>query len=144
MKIVNGKKMFSTSDLEDLLGVSRATITKLRKQGQLLSARLGRGLYTSEDSLNDYLNGKAIQAASRQKEQDKELSVSLRQLSEYLTTGTAPEGINNVDEFIETLRKENVIDVIPDPDGNGKKVVLTKEYLSIFTDKSRSASDPEK
>ena len=57
MRIVNGIKMFNTKELQELLGVSYTTLAKLRRSGQLRSARLGKSLYTSEQSLTDYLNG---------------------------------------------------------------------------------------
>lgn len=57
MRIVNGIKMFNSKELQELLGVSYNTLAKLRKSGQLRSARLGKSLYTSEQSLTDYLNG---------------------------------------------------------------------------------------
>ncbi len=58
MKVINGIKMYSTRELCDLLGVSSASITAMRNKGLLLSTRIGKGKYTSEHSLADYLNGK--------------------------------------------------------------------------------------
>lgn len=59
MKVVNNIKMFSTDEVCELLGVSRATLGRYRKEGKIRSVSLaGNGLYTSEESLSDYLNGK--------------------------------------------------------------------------------------
>lgn len=60
MRVVNGKKMFSSKELLEMLDLAERTISKLRKEGLIRSAQIGRGLYTSEESLNDYLNGKTL------------------------------------------------------------------------------------
>lgn len=60
MRVVNGKKMFSSKELSEMLDLAERTISKLRKEGLIRSAQIGRGLYTSEESLNDYLNGKTL------------------------------------------------------------------------------------
>lgn len=69
MQIVNGIKMFSSTEVAELLGVTERTIGKLRKDGLLRSVKLGKGAFTSEESLNDYLNGKTLPKprASREK-----------------------------------------------------------------------------
>lgn len=57
MKIINGIKMFNTKEVADMLDVSEHTISKLRREGLIRSITLGKGSYTSEQSLTDYLNG---------------------------------------------------------------------------------------
>ena len=67
MKIVNGIKMFSTSELCELLGVTGRTITLMRQKGLLPSTQMGRCIYTSEQVLSDYLNGKTTELRNEKK-----------------------------------------------------------------------------
>jgi len=50
-------KLYDTQDLAALLNVSRTTISNLRNKGKLKYTRIGKRLYTSEQSLREYLNG---------------------------------------------------------------------------------------
>ena len=54
---INNVKLYDTEELAALLNVSKPTISKLRNKGKLKFTRIGKKLYTSEQALNDYLNG---------------------------------------------------------------------------------------
>lgn len=54
---IKNVKLYDTAELAALLNVSIPTISKLRNRGKLKYTRIGRKLYTSEQALNDYLNG---------------------------------------------------------------------------------------
>ena len=144
MKKVNGIKMYDTKELEILLGFSRSTISKLRRQGLLRSVYLGRTLYTSEESLNEYLNGKALQAAAR-RETDNDVATSLREISERILEGRLTQGLANVKETIEELEKAGIVEVIPDPESGQTRIRPNKEYLAVLLkeDKSKSPTEEE-
>ena len=67
MKIVNGMKLFSTAELCDLLGVTSRTISLMRKKGLLPHTQIGRAIYTSEQALSDYLNGKTTEILRKER-----------------------------------------------------------------------------
>lgn len=73
MKVINGIKMFSTEELRELLGVSLRTITMMRTDGVLPYTRIGRGLYTSEEALAEYLNGKTTEIRRREKKAEEKI-----------------------------------------------------------------------
>lgn len=54
---INGVKLYESAELAAMLNVSTVTISKLRKMGKLKFTRVGRRIYSSEQALNDYLNG---------------------------------------------------------------------------------------
>ena len=57
MRQINGIKMFSSKEIRELLGISVQALSGLRRKGLIRSVRMWGELYTSEQSLNDYLNG---------------------------------------------------------------------------------------
>ena len=67
MKVINEVKLFSTKELSNLLGVSERTISIMRTNGVLPYTRIGRGLYTSEEALAEYLNGKTTEIRRKAK-----------------------------------------------------------------------------
>lgn len=67
MKIVNGMKLFSTPEVCELLGVTGASVSRMRKKGLLHSIRMGRAIYTSEQALSDYLNGKTTEILRKER-----------------------------------------------------------------------------
>jgi len=71
MKVINGIKMFSTAELQELLGVSSRTISIMRTNGVLPYTRIGRGLYTSEEALAEYLNGKTTEIKRRKRKEEE-------------------------------------------------------------------------
>lgn len=73
MRVINGIKMFSTAELRELLGVTDRTISIMRTNGLLPYTRIGRGLYTSEEALAEYLNGKKT-TELRRREKKEELT----------------------------------------------------------------------
>ncbi len=70
MRVINGIKMFSTEELQKLLGVTSRTISIMRTNGILPYTRIGRGLYTSEEALAEYLNGKTTELRRREKKEE--------------------------------------------------------------------------
>ena len=58
MKVINGIKLFSSQEIAELLGTTERTLSNLRRKGLLRCVRIGRNTYLSEESLNDYLNGR--------------------------------------------------------------------------------------
>ncbi len=60
MKIINGIRMYDTTEMATLFNVTTTTVCSLRKKGLLRSVRLGRAYYTSEQTIRDYLNGLII------------------------------------------------------------------------------------
>lgn len=71
MKIVNGIKMFSTTELSKLLGVTTRTISLMRLKGLLPYTQMGRAIYTSEQALSDYLNGKTTEILRKERAKAK-------------------------------------------------------------------------
>lgn len=67
MRVINGIKMFNTKELKELLGVTDRTISLMRTNGVLPYTRIGRGLYTSEEALAEYLNGKTTEIRRKAK-----------------------------------------------------------------------------
>lgn len=82
MKIINGIKMFSTAELCELLGVTSRTISLMRQRGVLPYTQLGRGLFTSEQALADYLNGKTTEIRREKKRAKAEAEAKEAQLRE--------------------------------------------------------------
>lgn len=55
---INGLKMYDSDELAELLGVKKSRVYQLRRRGLIRSVYLeGKKLYTSEQSVMDYLNG---------------------------------------------------------------------------------------
>lgn len=71
MKTINGIKMFSSQEVMALLGISPAVLGRMRKEGLIRSVPLGKGLYTSEESLSDYLNGYTKEQALKREISEK-------------------------------------------------------------------------
>lgn len=63
--------MFSTAELQELLGVSSRTISIMRTNGVLPYTRIGRGLYTSEEALAEYLNGNTTEIKRRKRKEEE-------------------------------------------------------------------------
>lgn len=59
MKEINGIKLYDTSEVAELFNVTASTIANIRRKGLLPAVRVGKMLYTSEQSIKDYLNGRA-------------------------------------------------------------------------------------
>lgn len=63
---IEGVKLYDTEELATLFSVNRSTISKLRVKGLIKFTRIGRKLYTSEDALRLYLNGRVAETLSGQ------------------------------------------------------------------------------
>ena len=64
MKIINGMKMYDTKEVCALLGIGNGTLIRYRREGLIRSIQIGRGKYTSEDCIRDFLNAKTQPGAS--------------------------------------------------------------------------------
>lgn len=71
MKVINDVKLFSTKELSNLLGVSERTISIMRTNGVLPYTRIGRGLFTSEEALAEYLNGNTTEIKRRKRKEEE-------------------------------------------------------------------------
>mgnify|MGYP002350337554 FL=1 len=71
MKVINEVKLFSTKELSNLLGVSERTISITRTNGVLPYTRIGRGLFTSEEALAEYNNGKTTEIKRRKRKEEE-------------------------------------------------------------------------
>lgn len=60
MKEIQGLKMYDSAEVCEMLGISGQTLYRLRRDGLIRSTRIGRGKYTSEECMRDYLNAKTI------------------------------------------------------------------------------------
>lgn len=67
MKIINGIKMFTTTEISELLGITTTSVANKRKKGLLPSVMIGHRIYTSEQALSDYLNGVTTERLRREK-----------------------------------------------------------------------------
>ncbi len=54
---INGVKMYDGEEVAALFNICPSTLAKMRAEGKILSVKLGRRKYTSEQSIRDYLNG---------------------------------------------------------------------------------------
>lgn len=64
MRTIQGVEMYSTKEVSEIIGVTCYTVSQLRKRGLIKSVRLGRVLYTSNDSIQDYLRGRTAQTGN--------------------------------------------------------------------------------
>ena len=58
MKVINGIKFYSSKELCALLDISDVTLRKYRREGRIAYTTIGRGKYSSEKALSEYLSGK--------------------------------------------------------------------------------------
>ena len=54
-KVILEVKLYSLTEAAELLGVTKATITKYIKQGRIASTLIGGKKYLSEDNLKSFL-----------------------------------------------------------------------------------------
>lgn len=54
-KVILEVKLYSLTEAAELLGVTKATITKYIKQGRILSTLIGGKKYVSEDNIKSFL-----------------------------------------------------------------------------------------
>lgn len=70
---INGLKMYDSDELAELLGVKKSRVYQLRRRGLIRSVYLeGKKLYTSEQSVMDYLNGLTL--PKREDEKGKQVT----------------------------------------------------------------------
>ncbi|HEV8565353.1 MAG TPA: helix-turn-helix domain-containing protein [Actinomycetota bacterium] len=55
-------RLLTVNEVADLLRVSRMTVYRLIKQGDLPSFRVGRGYRLREEDVHSYLNGRLTEA----------------------------------------------------------------------------------
>lgn len=68
MLTIEGIKLYSRQELASMLDVNIMTIQKYQKTGRMKSVKIGKGIYTSEESLKEFLNGRIIEKDSQTKE----------------------------------------------------------------------------
>lgn len=67
MKVINGLKMYTTADLQEMLGCAVGFVRKIRLEGQIRFTKIGGKIYFSEDALTEYLQGRT--ATSEKKDE---------------------------------------------------------------------------
>ena len=72
MKVINGIKLYTMTDLCSMLEVGEATIRRYRKEGLIASITIGKRPYVTEQALKDFLRGKTQEAAKRRKTAEEE------------------------------------------------------------------------
>lgn len=71
MITINEVKLYDTQELATMLNVNRSTISKLRVKGLIKFTRIGRRLYTSEEALRLYLNGRVAETIHKTETEEK-------------------------------------------------------------------------
>ena len=61
-----GVKLHTLQETADLLGVTKATVKAMLRDGRLTSARIGTYSYISEDVIRAYLNGERKPTTGRE------------------------------------------------------------------------------
>lgn len=73
MKIDQNKALFSSSEVADMLKVSRITVFRYIKSGRIKADKVGKTYLISRESLTDFLNvGKLTEGRKKEIEQDVE------------------------------------------------------------------------
>jgi Helix-turn-helix domain len=58
MLVVDGIKLYTRAELASMLNVGLATISNYHRRGELRKVTIGKRVYSSEEALRDFLNGK--------------------------------------------------------------------------------------
>lgn len=70
---IQGIKLYDNDELLKMLNSTPNTLTKLRRDGKLGFCRIGKKLYTSEEALRDYLNGRVAETLINRVKQSEEI-----------------------------------------------------------------------
>ena len=57
-KVVLGVKLYSTEEVADMLGITKATLSKYSSSKKIESATIGRKKYYSEENIKAFLNNR--------------------------------------------------------------------------------------
>ncbi len=58
MLVIDGLKLYDRKELAAMLNVGVSTIGNYHKKGDLRKVTIGKKVYSSEEALRDFLNGK--------------------------------------------------------------------------------------
>ena len=67
MITIDGIKLYTRQELAQMLNVGESTIGSYHRKGTLRYVMIGKRLYTSEEALKDFLNGKIYRGVGRPK-----------------------------------------------------------------------------
>lgn len=67
MQVINDTKVYTLTEIAELIGVTYTTALRYVKAGRIPAARTGRGWLITEHSLMRYLNGETYVPQARKK-----------------------------------------------------------------------------
>lgn len=71
MLVVDGLKLYTRKELASMLNVGITTIMNYQNKGELRSVKIGKAIYSSEEALRDFLNGRIPELRDRNKAESK-------------------------------------------------------------------------
>lgn len=71
MLVVDGLKLYTRKELASMLNVGVTTIMNYQNRGELRSVKIGKAIYSSEEALREFLNGRIPELRNRKKEKEK-------------------------------------------------------------------------
>ena len=71
MLVVDGIKLYDRGELAAMLNVGITTIANYHKRGELRKVMIGKRVYSSEEALRDFLNGKIPELRNRTRSEGK-------------------------------------------------------------------------
>lgn len=71
MLVVDGLKLYTRKELASMLNVGITTIMNYQNKGELRSVKIGKAIYSSEEALRDFLNGRIPELRDRNKSESK-------------------------------------------------------------------------
>lgn len=71
MLVVDGLKLYTRKDLASMLNVGLSTIMNYQRRGELRSVKVGKAIYSSEEALREFLNGRIPELRNRKREEEK-------------------------------------------------------------------------
>lgn len=72
MMTIDGVKLYDRKELASMLNVGIATIANYQKRGELRRVQIGKRVYSSEEALRDFLNGRIPELAAIRQALEKE------------------------------------------------------------------------
>lgn len=67
MLVVDGLKLYTRKELASMLNVGVTTIMNYQNRGELRSVKIGKAIYSSEEALREFLNGRIPELRNRKK-----------------------------------------------------------------------------
>lgn len=68
MLVVDGLKLYTRKELASMLNVGVTTIMNYQNRGELRSVKIGKAIFSSEEALREFLNGRIPELRNRKKE----------------------------------------------------------------------------